>query len=167
MADCAARVRRWLCLRGSARSEPHPHSGRVESKCENHCSRHASPRLLLHAIEAAFARVGWATKHSTLSSVDARLSGLRSDLLGLICLAPLGGALYFRYVEGQAPCLRCILQRYAYILIAIVVFFGAQMANRRGVRAQGRAHGLPGRFGGDTNTVAVICCEAISASAQS
>jgi disulfide bond formation protein DsbB len=34
-------------------------------------------------------------------------------LLGLICLALIGGALYMQVVLGEAPCPLCILQRYA------------------------------------------------------
>lgn len=55
-------------------------------------------------------------------------------LLGVICLTLLAGALYFQYVKGQGPCPLCILQRYAYVLIAIAVFLGAQMSSWRGVR---------------------------------
>ncbi|MBP3934419.1 MAG: disulfide bond formation protein B, partial [Pseudomonas sp.] len=34
-------------------------------------------------------------------------------LLGVICLALIGGALYMQIVLGEAPCPLCILQRYA------------------------------------------------------
>ncbi|MCP3713855.1 MULTISPECIES: disulfide bond formation protein B [unclassified Paraburkholderia] len=55
-------------------------------------------------------------------------------LLGLICLALLGGALYFQYVEHQDPCPLCILGRYFLILIAVFAFLGARMTSWRGVR---------------------------------
>ncbi|WP_028215873.1 disulfide bond formation protein B [Paraburkholderia oxyphila] len=55
-------------------------------------------------------------------------------LLGLICLALLGGALYFQYVEHQDPCPLCILSRYFFILIAIFAFLGARFASWRAVR---------------------------------
>ena len=38
-------------------------------------------------------------------------------LLGVICLALIGGALYMQIVLGEAPCPLCILQRYALLLI--------------------------------------------------
>ena len=52
-------------------------------------------------------------------------------LLGLICLALIGGALYMQVVLGEAPCPLCILQRYALLLIAIFAFIGAAMRTRR------------------------------------
>lgn len=54
-------------------------------------------------------------------------------LLGLICLALIGGALYMQVVLGEAPCPLCILQRYALLFIAIFAFIGAAMPGRRGV----------------------------------
>ncbi|QTT87073.1 disulfide bond formation protein B [Pseudomonas chlororaphis] len=52
-------------------------------------------------------------------------------LLGVICLALIGGALYMQVVLGEAPCPLCILQRYAFLLIAIFAFIGAAMRSRR------------------------------------
>ena len=52
-------------------------------------------------------------------------------LLGLICLALIGGALYMQIVLGEAPCPLCILQRYALLLIAIFALIGAAMPTRR------------------------------------
>ena len=52
-------------------------------------------------------------------------------LLGLICLALIGGALYMQIVLGEAPCPLCILQRYELLLIAIFAFIGAAMPTRR------------------------------------
>lgn len=46
-------------------------------------------------------------------------------LLGSICLALLGGALYLQHGLGEDPCPLCVLQRYAYLLIAIFAFGGA------------------------------------------
>ena len=54
-------------------------------------------------------------------------------LLGLICLALIGGALYMQIVLGEAPCPLCILQRYALLLIAIFAFIGAAMPTRRSI----------------------------------
>ncbi|QXI29511.1 disulfide bond formation protein B [Pseudomonas vanderleydeniana] len=52
-------------------------------------------------------------------------------LLGGICLALIGGALYMQVVLGEAPCPLCILQRYALLFIAIFAFIGAAMPTRR------------------------------------
>ncbi|VVN71780.1 disulfide bond formation protein B [Pseudomonas fluorescens] len=54
-------------------------------------------------------------------------------LLGLICLALIGGALYMQVALGEAPCPLCILQRYALLLIAIFAFIGAAMRSRRSI----------------------------------
>jgi disulfide bond formation protein DsbB len=54
-------------------------------------------------------------------------------LLGVICLAILGGALYMQVVLGEAPCPLCILQRYAFLLIAMFAFIGAALPGKRGV----------------------------------
>lgn len=52
-------------------------------------------------------------------------------LLGVICLALIGGALYMQVVLGEAPCPLCILQRYALLLIAVFAFIGAAMPGVR------------------------------------
>ncbi|MFQ6573235.1 disulfide bond formation protein B [Pseudomonas sp. UM16] len=52
-------------------------------------------------------------------------------LLGVICLALIGGALYMQVVLGEAPCPLCILQRYALLLIAVFAFIGAAMPGPR------------------------------------
>ncbi len=52
-------------------------------------------------------------------------------LLGVICLALIGGALYMQIVLGEAPCPLCILQRYALLLIALFAFIGAAMPGKR------------------------------------
>lgn len=54
-------------------------------------------------------------------------------VLGLICLALIGGALYMQVALGEAPCPLCILQRYALLLIAIFAFIGAAMRSRRSI----------------------------------
>jgi disulfide bond formation protein DsbB len=55
-------------------------------------------------------------------------------LLGLICVALVGGALYLQYFLREDPCPLCILQRYFFLLIAIFAFLGARFNNWRGVR---------------------------------
>lgn len=54
-------------------------------------------------------------------------------LLGIVCLALIGGALYMQVVLGEAPCPLCILQRYALLFIAIFAFIGAAMRGRVGI----------------------------------
>ena len=54
-------------------------------------------------------------------------------LLGIICLALIGGALYMQVVLGEAPCPLCILQRYALLFIAVFAFIGAAMPGRLSV----------------------------------
>ena len=54
-------------------------------------------------------------------------------LLGIICLALIGGALYMQVVLGEAPCPLCILQRYALLLIAVFAFIGAAMRRKGAV----------------------------------
>ncbi|APR96224.1 disulfide bond formation protein B [Pandoraea thiooxydans] len=56
-------------------------------------------------------------------------------LLGVICVALLGGALYLQYGRGEDPCPLCILQRYAYALIAIFAFGGAASRSPAGIGA--------------------------------
>ena len=55
-------------------------------------------------------------------------------LLGLVCLALVGGALYLQFVEHEDPCPLCIIQRYFYLLTAIFAFVGARMRGWHGVR---------------------------------
>jgi len=55
-------------------------------------------------------------------------------LLGLVCLALVGGALYLQFVEHEDPCPLCIIQRYFYLLIAIFSFLGARLRGWQGVR---------------------------------
>ena len=54
--------------------------------------------------------------------------------LALVSLALLGGALYLQFFMHQDPCPLCILQRYAYLLIAIFALAGAAARGWRGIR---------------------------------
>ncbi|VVE82887.1 disulfide bond formation protein B [Pandoraea sputorum] len=55
-------------------------------------------------------------------------------LLTVVCLALLGGALYFQYVLHEDPCPLCILARYALVLIAIFGLVGAVSRNWAGIK---------------------------------
>lgn len=55
-------------------------------------------------------------------------------IVGLSALALLGGGLYLQIVEKMLPCPLCVLQRYAFALVAVFCLLGAVM--RRG------AHGF-------------------------
>jgi len=55
-------------------------------------------------------------------------------LLGVICLALVGGALYMQYVEHEDPCPLCIIQRYGFLLIALCAFLAARRTGWRAVR---------------------------------
>lgn len=72
-----------------------------------------------------------------MSDINTRLTRERRFLvlLGIICLAMIGGALYMQIVLGEAPCPLCILQRYALLLIAIFAFVAAAMPGRKAVTA--------------------------------
>ncbi|MFF7707136.1 disulfide bond formation protein B [Pseudomonas sp. NPDC007930] len=52
-------------------------------------------------------------------------------LLGVICLALIGGALYLQVALGEMPCPLCILQRYALLFIALFAFLAAAMPGKR------------------------------------
>ncbi|WP_338926540.1 disulfide bond formation protein B [Mycetohabitans endofungorum] len=54
-------------------------------------------------------------------------------LLGLACLALIGGALYLQYFKHEAPCPLCIIQRYFFLLIAVFAFIGATLRGWRGI----------------------------------
>jgi disulfide bond formation protein DsbB len=54
-------------------------------------------------------------------------------LLGVICLALIGGALYLQIALDEAPCPLCILQRYALLLIALFAFIGACLRGRAAI----------------------------------
>ncbi len=70
-----------------------------------------------------------------MSDVNTQLSREKRFLvlLGIICLALIGGALYMQIVLDEAPCPLCILQRYALLLIALFAFIGAAMPGKRSV----------------------------------
>ncbi|MCP1120070.1 disulfide bond formation protein B [Robbsia andropogonis] len=55
-------------------------------------------------------------------------------LLGVISLALVGGALYLQYFRGEDPCPLCILQRYAYLFMALFAFIAAAGRPRGAVR---------------------------------
>ncbi|SAK60090.1 disulfide bond formation protein B [Caballeronia arationis] len=54
-------------------------------------------------------------------------------LLGIVCLALVGGALYLQYYHGEDPCPLCIIQRYFFVLVAVFAFLGAGLNGWRGV----------------------------------
>lgn len=45
--------------------------------------------------------------------------------VGVISLALVGYALYLQHIEGMAPCPLCVIQRYAFVLIAVICFLFA------------------------------------------
>ncbi|SDV51110.1 disulfide bond formation protein B [Chitinasiproducens palmae] len=51
-------------------------------------------------------------------------------LLGIVCVALVAGAVYLQLAKGEDPCPLCIMQRYAFLLIAIFAF--ATAASRAG-----------------------------------
>ncbi|VVE39100.1 disulfide bond formation protein B [Pandoraea terrigena] len=63
-----------------------------------------------------------------------RRERLRYLLLTVVCLALLGGALYFQYVRHEDPCPLCILTRYALVLIAIFGLAGAVSRGWAGIQ---------------------------------
>ncbi|WP_258190274.1 disulfide bond formation protein B [Stutzerimonas azotifigens] len=71
-----------------------------------------------------------------ISGGPQRFSGQRMllILLGIVCLGLVAGALYFQEVMGQAPCPLCIVQRYLFLLIALVAFVGASFSSARANR---------------------------------
>jgi len=54
--------------------------------------------------------------------------------LAFIALALVGGALYLQFALHEDPCPLCILQRYAYLFIAMFALVGAAQRNWRGIR---------------------------------
>ncbi len=58
--------------------------------------------------------------HNALRSEQRLLA-----FLSLFSLALIGGALYLQFYQHADPCPLCILQRYAYLLIAFFTLFGA------------------------------------------
>jgi protein dithiol:quinone oxidoreductase len=47
--------------------------------------------------------------------------------VGVVCLALVGYALYLQHVENMLPCPLCIMQRYAFVAIALICFVFAAM----------------------------------------
>lgn len=66
--------------------------------------------------------------------MNPRFDWLRSPRLlglgGLISIVFLSSAFYLQFFENEAPCPLCILQRYAYILIALFALTGASVRQR-------------------------------------
>jgi disulfide bond formation protein DsbB len=54
--------------------------------------------------------------------------------LAVISLGLLGGALYLQFVAHMDPCPLCIMQRYAYLSIAIFALIGSGLRNWSGIR---------------------------------
>ncbi|WP_250451453.1 disulfide bond formation protein B [Caballeronia sp. ATUFL_M2_KS44] len=54
-------------------------------------------------------------------------------LLGFVCLALVGGALYLQFFQHEDPCPLCIIQRYFFVLIALFAFLGAGLNGWRGI----------------------------------
>ena len=54
-------------------------------------------------------------------------------LLGFVCLALIGGALYLQFVKHEDPCPLCIIQRYFFALIAVFAFLGAGLKGWHGI----------------------------------
>ncbi|PMS19120.1 disulfide bond formation protein B [Trinickia dabaoshanensis] len=66
------------------------------------------------------------------------MSSLRRErsllvLLGFVCLALVGGALYLQFAKHEDPCPLCIIQRYLFLLIALFAFAGAARKGWRGI----------------------------------
>lgn len=57
----------------------------------------------------------------------------RMVALAVVALALVGGALYLQFFKQEAPCPLCILQRYAYLSIAIFALIGAAFKRWRGI----------------------------------
>lgn len=47
--------------------------------------------------------------------------------VGIIALALVGFALYLQHMEGQMPCPLCVLQRYAFVTVALICFVFAAL----------------------------------------
>ncbi len=67
--------------------------------------------------------------------MNPRFDWLRSPRLlllsSLISVAFLSGAFYLQFVENEAPCPLCILQRYAHLFIGLFALIGAIVRHRR------------------------------------
>jgi disulfide bond formation protein DsbB len=49
--------------------------------------------------------------------------------ISFICIALLGVALYLQYVENMLPCPLCVLQRYAFAVVALICLITAFLPN--------------------------------------
>lgn len=47
--------------------------------------------------------------------------------VGVTALALVGFALYLQHVEGQMPCPLCVIQRYAFVVLALICFLFAAL----------------------------------------
>lgn len=66
--------------------------------------------------------------------------------VAFIALAILGGALYLQYFKNMQPCPLCILQRYAFAIIAIICLVSASMPDA--IRKASAAIGILAGLGG-------------------
>jgi len=66
--------------------------------------------------------------------------------VALIALALLGAALYLQHVKGLQPCPLCILQRYAFAIIAVICLVSASMPDS--IRKASAAIGILAGIGG-------------------
>ncbi len=55
-------------------------------------------------------------------------------VIALACFALIGGALYFQIVEYMLPCPWCVIQRYAFIAVAITCLLSACLSPRAAKR---------------------------------
>ena len=66
--------------------------------------------------------------------------------VGVIALGLVGFALYLQHMEGQMPCPLCVIQRYLFILLALVCFIFAALP--RGAAKAGAVLGILTALGG-------------------
>lgn len=66
--------------------------------------------------------------------------------VGVIALGLVGFALYLQHVKGQMPCPLCVIQRYMFILLALVCFIVAALP--RGATKAGASLGALAALGG-------------------
>lgn len=66
--------------------------------------------------------------------------------VGFIALGLVGFALYLQHVKGQMPCPLCVIQRYMFILLALVCFVFAALP--RGATKAGASLGALAALGG-------------------
>ncbi|MGI4859483.1 MAG: disulfide bond formation protein B [Janthinobacterium lividum] len=68
--------------------------------------------------------------YSSAPSVTERRPRRALVGLGIVCLALVGGALYFQFARGEDPCPLCILQRYGFLFVALFAFCAAAFPQR-------------------------------------